>query len=137
VVMESGEMGMDRSALIRVIKFVTLILGVMIVIALGLIGYRLYFHTTVPAPTQQHENGAAPVMVPSNPTSNVEYSQIPLNQPVGSTVARTAAQGSWLFLTITGGGVPDRVVVVDVAQGRVISTVGLGGVDTLPPRAER
>ena len=128
---------MGKSALIRVIKFATLILGVMIVITIGLIGYRLFFHTTVPAPTQQHENGAAPATVPEIPTPNVEYSQISLDQPAGSMVARTAAVGGWLYLTVTGGGAPDRVIVVDVAHGRVVSVIGLGSADALPTRPER
>lgn len=128
---------MDRPVLIRGIKFVTLILGVMIVIALGLIGQRLFFHTTAPVPTQQHENGAGPATVPGVPTANVEYSQIPLGQPAGSTVARTVAEGGWLYLTITGGGLPDRVIVVDVAHGRMVSSIGLGDADALPPRPGR
>ncbi len=131
--MESGETGMDRSELIKVIKRVTLILGVMIVIFIAVIGYRLFFHTPAPVPTQ-HENAAAPAMVPSVPSQIVDYSAIPLDQPPGSAIARTAANGNWLYLTVTGGGAPDRVIVVDVARGRVISTIGLGAADTLPRR---
>ena len=89
--MESGETGMDRSELIKVIKRVTLILGVMIVIFIAVIGYRLFFHTPAPVPTQ-HENAAAPAMVPSTPSQNVDYSAIPLDQPPGSAIARTACE---------------------------------------------
>ena len=109
----------------------------MILVVLGLIGYRLYFHTTVPAPTEQHENAAAPASVPGVPTSHVDYSQIPLDQPPGSAIARTVVEGNRVFLTVTGGNVPDRVLVVDLGRGRVVSTISLGNVDTLPPQPSR
>lgn len=109
----------------------------MIVVTLGLIGYRLYFHTTVPTPAQQHENAMAPATVPGAPAEIVDYRQIPLDQPPGSAIARTAAEGNRVYVTVTGGGEPDRVIVVDLARGRAISTIGLGNADTLPPRPGR
>lgn len=108
----------------------------MIVILIAMIGYRVFFHTPAPAPTS-HENVAAPATVPSVPQENVDYSAIALDQPAGSQIVRTAANGNWVYLTVNGGGAPDRVIVVDIARGRVISTIALGTADTLPPRPGR
>ncbi len=109
----------------------------MIVVALGLIGYRLYFHTTGATPTQQHENAMAPATVPEVHNKSMDYFRIPLEQPPGSAIARTVAEGNRVYLTVTGGGEPDRVVVVDLTLGRSIATIGLGDADTLPPRPGR
>lgn len=133
---ESGEAGMDRSKLIKVVKNITRILGVMIVALIAMIGYRLFFNTPATAPTL-HENAAAPGTVPSAPQDIVDYSAVALDQPAGSQIVRTAASGNWVYLTVSGGGAPDRVIVVDIARGRVISTIGLGSADSLPPRPGR
>lgn len=120
--------------MIRVVKFVSIALGALIVVALALLGYGLFIHDKAPNLNPPPLNAVAPAQVPSVASPPANFLTIPLNQPPGSAIARTEAAGGWVYLTVTGGGEPDRVLVVDVPGGRILATIGLGNADSLPPR---
>lgn len=115
-------------------KFVSIALGALIVVALALLGYGLFIHDKTPDLNPQPVNAVPPLQVPSVASPPAKFFTIPLNQPPGSAIARTEAAGGWVYLTVTGGGEPDRVVVVDVSGGRILAIIGLGNADSLPPR---
>jgi hypothetical protein len=53
------------------------------------------------------------------------FGLIELAQPPGSQLAETRAEGGRLFLKVTGGGLPDRLLVVDAATGQLQGTLQL------------
>ncbi len=50
---------------------------------------------------------------------------VTLAEPAGTRIAGSSASGDRLVLQLQGGG-PDRVVVLDLRDGRVLARVGLG-----------
>ncbi len=113
---------MERSALIRVIKVVTLLLGAAILATLAMIGYKV-FYTKTPTSDLPSDNAVAPAMVPAPVAPLADFSEIPLDQPAGSSIAGVVAQGDRLIVTVTGGGSADRIVVVDLARRRIVGSV--------------
>lgn len=122
--------------MIRIAKFVSAALGALIVVALALLGYGLFIHDKTPDKNPQPQNAPEPQMVPSAPAAAPSLSSISLGQPPGSSIAATVPAGAWLHVTVTGGGEPDRVLVVDLARGRVVATISLGA-DAASPAAAR
>lgn len=130
---KTSEAGMNRSVAIRVIKGITLVLGVAIVATLALIGNALFVKDTkAPAPNPQPLNAQTPVAVPA---PLADFSEIPLDQPAGSAIAAATAQGDRLYITVSGGGRADRIVVVDLVRRRVVGLVALDG--GAPPQPGR
>ncbi len=110
-------------------------MGVLIIGALGLLGYGLFYKTSPQNP--QQENAASPpaVAVPAASTTAVEdFDAIGLAQPTGSVIAQVTAQGGVVYLTVQGGGVSDRVLVVDLVKRRVVGRIDMGDADSRPPR---
>lgn len=122
--------------MLRVIKGVTLVLGAAIVVTLAMIGYGLFMKDTkAPDPNPQHLNAQTPVAVPAPIAPLADFAEIPLDQPAGSAIAAVVPQGDRLYVTVSGGGRADRIVVVDLARRRVAGIVVLDG--GAPPRPGR
>jgi hypothetical protein len=119
---------------IKIVKALSIALGVLIVGALGVLAYGLFYRTTPEKP--QQENAASPMAVA--PMVAIEsFEAVGLGQPVGSTVAGVTAQGTLVYLTVQGGGLPDRVLAVDIAKRRVLGRIEMGDADSRPPRPAR
>jgi flagellar biogenesis protein FliO len=92
------------------LKILVIVLGLAIVVALGFVIYgvaRLGVQTA-----------HAPVGAPK--LSN-------LGQPEGSTItALTNLGDSRLAVAVSGGGLPDRIVVLDLGTGQVVITSSVG-----------
>jgi hypothetical protein len=81
----------------------TIIMGVVLVAGTGLLGVIIFHRLAVP-------------LAPLPPLS--------LDEPVGTHIAGMVSLGDRLALRLEGGGV-DRVVVVDLAHGRIVGRIGL------------
>lgn len=122
--------------MLRIVKGVSFVLGAAIFASLVLIGYTFYTRDTkAPDANPQQENAQTPVAVPAPVANLPNFSEIPLDQPAGSAIAAVAVQGDRMYVTVNGGGRADRVVVVDLAQRRVLGAVALDGGS--PPRPGR
>lgn len=56
-----------------------------------------------------------------------------LGEPPGSRIVSVSTTDGRLALLVTGGGVPDRVVLLDARDGATIATIRLGA-PAAPPR---
>jgi hypothetical protein len=48
-----------------------------------------------------------------------------LDEPAGTRIAGVAGAGERFVVTLSGGGVPDRAVLVDARSGAVVGRLGL------------
>ncbi len=46
-----------------------------------------------------------------------------LGQPAGTRIVSIAGAGDRVAVHVAGGGLPDRIVLVDAARGRVVGTL--------------
>jgi hypothetical protein len=46
-----------------------------------------------------------------------------LNQPAGTRIVGVAGAGDRVAVHVTGGGLPDRILLVETARGRVVGTL--------------
>ncbi|MBI4969686.1 MAG: hypothetical protein HZC25_16325 [Rhodospirillales bacterium] len=53
------------------------------------------------------------------------FGLVELGQPTGSQMAEARAEGGRIFLKVTGGGLPDRLLVIDAATGQHLGTLQL------------
>lgn len=60
---------------------------------------------------------------PHPPEDTLPIKEILLGQPAGSTLSAVSAEGRHIYLTIKGGGWPDRVVVLDRLTSVVEQTI--------------
>ncbi|MDR3524687.1 MAG: DUF6476 family protein [Acetobacteraceae bacterium] len=86
----------------RALTILTVVMGVMIVAGVVVLGVTLVSRLNAPAAT--------------GPAA--------LDEPAGTSIAQISAAGDRLSLLLHGGG-PDRVVIVDVRNGQVITRAGL------------
>jgi len=115
---------------LKIAKGVAIGLGVLIVAAMALMAYGVFFYKAAEKNLQQ-EIAAAPAA----PAVAVDgFDAIGLGQPVGSSVAAVTAQGGLVYVTVRGGGEPDRVLVVDLTRRRVLGRIDMGAADSRPPR---
>lgn len=122
--------------MIKIVKALSAVLGVLILGAVGLLGYGLFYKTSPQNP--QQENAASFAAVPDAPSAPVaaveSFDAVGLGQPAGSSIAQATAQGTLVYLTVQGGGLADRILVVDLARHRVIGRIDIGDADSHPPR---
>ena len=50
---------------------------------------------------------------------------VALGEPEGSEIGAVAAAGNNLYIPVTGGGRPDRVIIFDTETYRTISTINI------------
>lgn len=118
--------------MIKVVKGVAILLGVMIVGGLALLAYGVFIYK--PGKQNPQPEIAAQPSVPSAPAVMGDFNVIGLDQPTGSSVAAVTAQGGLVYVTVRGGGEPDRVLVVDLARRNVLGRIDMGAADSRPPR---
>lgn len=51
--------------------------------------------------------------------------EINLQEPAGSRISSLRTKDNLLYLTITDGGIADRIIIIDTASGQKISTIYL------------
>ncbi len=91
----------------RGLKAAVIVMGVLIVAGVVVLGVALV-----------QKFGAVASLAGANAAPAV------LDEPAGTHIASSSLTGDRLALVLTGGG-PDRVVVFDLARGRVAGRVGL------------
>ncbi|HEX4261886.1 MAG TPA: hypothetical protein VHY76_12385 [Acetobacteraceae bacterium] len=97
------------------------VMGVLIVGATGVLVATLVARFHVPG----RAGASASVVVGRMPVSAGQpAAAIRLDEPTGTRIAAASASGDRLVLTLRGGG-PDRVVVLDTANGRIGLRVAL------------
>ncbi|MBN2751597.1 MAG: hypothetical protein JXQ84_02710 [Rhodospirillaceae bacterium] len=116
--------------MIKIVKGVVFGLGALIVVATVVLIYGAFFYKGSDQKPQQEI--AAAFVAPT--VSTTLFDVVGLSQPSGSTIASVSAQGTLVYVTVRGGGEADRILVVDLAQGRVLGRIDMGAVDSHPPR---
>ena len=95
----------------RVLKVLTIVMGVMIVVGTGVLVAVIAHRIASPAPGRSPVAGQAPL------------AQV-LDEPAGTRIAGIAAVGDRLAVQLQGGGA-DRVVLVDARSGEVVGRITL------------
>ncbi len=91
-------------------------MAVLILAGLAVVGYTLMSQSgkkTAPPPPAE----ATPPMVGAL--------SVVLNEPAGTTIASLTPLGGTILLHLVGGGLPARVVIVDLASGQVRGRISL------------
>jgi len=116
---------------IKVVKTITIVLGIMIFIALGMLGYGFYSSNGAPQDEQRETDGTVPKPQQTHTqlSMDADVGGVTLGQPQGSIIIDVKPQGTWVFVTVRGGGLADRVLIVDLAKRRVVGTVTVDGVN--------
>jgi len=95
-------------------------LGVLIVLAGGLLAYGLYQKSQDPG-WRLFSSAPAP-----SPSASKPFGVINLDLPEGCVIARVRPDGERAYLTIGPSGACNRIVVVNIATGRVLGTIQPG-----------
>jgi hypothetical protein len=86
----------------RALKILVVVMGVMIIAGVVILGVTVVRRMS-PAPLA---------------------ASAPLDEPAGTHIAQVSASGDRVVLLLQGGG-PDRLVVLDLRNGAVVSRAGL------------
>ena len=87
-------------------------LGLLLVVALGVLGYGLYSNAHLKKP-------GTPIAAASAAASPVaEFGSVQVPLPAGSRIEQMVSVGDRVVLRLTGGGF-ERLLVIDPAQGRI------------------
>lgn len=106
---------------LRALKVAVVVMGVLIVGGTALLGVVIARRMS----GAQHATASTPPLpTVTTPAAATPSSAATLDEPPGTRVAATTLAGDRLALTLTGGG-PDRVVILDLRDGRVVARVGL------------
>lgn len=105
----------------RLLKIAVIVMGVLIIGGTAALVVLIAHRLSAPHPGALV--AAAPVAPHPVPTSP----GVPtgLGEPAGSRIVAISRVSNGLALLVTGGGEPDRVVVIDSASGRVLLRIGL------------
>ncbi|MGC2854431.1 hypothetical protein ACM64Y_03070 [Novispirillum sp. DQ9] len=106
-------------------------MGVLIIGAIGLLGYGVYSKLDGGGKSEAADGTAPPVAAapappaPTSVTPPVADTMVALglDQPDGSRIAGASTDGPLLTLRIEGGDRPDRVAVIDLRTGTVAGWV--------------
>lgn len=105
-----------RALLVLVIGMAVLIAAGVVVVVVTLV-HRTFGSGVAAA-------GAAPHVAPGGAVS--------LGEPPGSRIVSVSATDGRLALLVSGGGVPDRLVLLDARDGASIATIRLGPAAAVP-----
>lgn len=121
----------------KALKALVVVMGILIVLGIGLVVYGLLTQfgkggeavATAPAVTPPMAE-AVPVpgpaagvvgRVPAEP-----FGSVLLDEPADTAITGASAGDGRILLRLSGGGKPDRVVVLRGDDGSVLGTIGLG-----------
>lgn len=119
---------------LRGVKILVGVMTTLLVVGIGVAGYGVYSKVAGgakedgaadPAPPEAAAGErAVPAAVAGAEVSvDVPSGTLHLDQPPGSRIAEASTSGALLTLRVDGGGLSDRVLVVDLRDGRVVATV--------------
>ena len=94
----------------KALKGLVAFLGLLLVIGLGVLGYGLA--------TKAHLKGSGTSANKPAAASASDFGAVQIPLPAGSRIEQMTAVGDRVVLRVSGGG-PDRILVLDPAQGRV------------------
>lgn len=108
----------------RAVKGLVAGMGILILIGMGLLVYGLL--RTSDRLNDAPAVASRPAVAPVAAAALDPFDTLALGEPDGSRIAHMTTDGRGrLILGITGGGRPDRAVVVDPATGRRLGTITL------------
>jgi hypothetical protein len=93
------------------LKGLVAFMGVLLLAGLGLLGWGMW--------SKAHKVGGAPATV-AGESGGFGTVEVPL--PAGARVEQTLVAGDRVVLRVAGGGGPERLVVLDPGQGRVVGS---------------
>jgi hypothetical protein len=115
------EGGMGEGAL-RALKVAVVVMGVLIIGGTGLLGVLIARRMSgAPHPVASTSPVSNPV---SGLAAGAPVRDVLLDEASGTRVANTVLSGDRMAVTLQGGG-PDRVVVLDLRNGRIVARVSL------------
>ncbi|MDA0306991.1 MAG: hypothetical protein O3B76_12040 [Proteobacteria bacterium] len=106
----------------QLLKGTVIGLGVLIMLAGGLLAYGLYQKSQDPG---WRLFSSVPAPAPG-PSASKPFGAVNLNLPEGCVIARVLPDGERAYLTIGPSGACNRIVVVDITTGRVLGTIQPG-----------
>jgi hypothetical protein len=99
------------------IKALVVILGMLIILSVGLLGYGFYRKATDPSFKLITKK---PAVEKTNPTPPGVFGEVRLPLPEGCSVLEMVPYGPRLFLRTGPAGRCERVVTIDTATGQVL-----------------
>jgi len=108
----------------QLLKGTVIGLGVLIMLAGGLLAYGLYQKSQDPG-WRLFSSAPAPAPAPG-PSAAKPFGALNLNLPEGCVIARVRPDANLAYLTIGPSGACNRIVVVDITTGRVLGTIQPG-----------
>lgn len=99
------------------LKAITFGLGLMILVALGALGYGAFRQ----AGKLQTDNKQAAALSTSEAAK--PFGTLELKEPPGTEIRQMTAAQHRLYLHVSGGGKPDRVLVLDGDGGTALGTI--------------
>ncbi len=106
------------------VKTLVAVMTLMLLGGLGLLAYGMAQQSS----KLGHAEGDAVPSAPGGGGPLPRFEALTLGEPAGSAIAAvTAGPQGRLILTVTGGGRADRVVVIDLGDGRRLGVVSLEG----------
>jgi hypothetical protein len=100
------------------LKILVIVLGVLIVVSMGLLGWGFYnrvAHRTVPAAGADAPTGKG--------RASAEFGEVRVDLPAGCTVVEMRPHADRLYLRTGPVGLCERIVIVDTGGGRVLGTI--------------
>jgi hypothetical protein len=58
-------------------------------------------------------------------SKNISFQEISLNEPVDSTIYGSEYDDKFIYITIKGGGLSDRIIIFDHKSGQQVSKIKL------------
>lgn len=101
----------------RGLKILVVIMGVLIVISMGLLGWGIYSRLarrSIP----EHETPPPATVRPSG-----HFGEVRVDMPAGCTVVEMRPHADRLYLRTGPTGLCERIIVLDANSGRVLGTV--------------
>jgi hypothetical protein len=101
----------------RGLKILVIVLGVLIVVSMGLLGWGFYnrlAHRTVPADGSNAPTGKG--------RASADFGEVRVELPAGCTIVEMRPHADRLYLRTGPVGLCERIVVVDAGSGRVLGT---------------
>ena len=104
------------------VKTLVAVMTLLLLLGLGLLAYGMAQQSS------KLGRSEGDVTIPRVDDPPMTFNSVALDEPAGSAIVATMADGRGrMLVTITGGGRPDRVVVVDMVEGRRLGVVTVGG----------
>jgi hypothetical protein len=60
------------------------------------------------------------------------FELLDLRQPIGTTIEHVAETNGWIAITLTGGGVPPRIVLIDPSSGSIVGEIAVNASGAFP-----